>query len=276
MNTIDRQYEVLLADVLKHGVEKKDRTGVGRCPSSDAASLRLEQRFPRITTKFVPMKAVKRANCCSFLSGYEDQVVEGSRYLSGMRADGTATSVLCTGTSGAVGPHQTGEASTRSVSGREPEGRPDFHRHIVSAWNVGDLDAMALAPCRVLFQFYVAGGRLSCQLYQRSADLFWGLAFNLASYSLLTHDRTTDRLRRRRIHLDGATATSTRTTWRLCENSSGRKPYPFPELHLKKAPSVFDYQMSDIYASAGQTPPCHQGPSGCIIEPIAERTSADC
>ena len=232
MNAIDRQYEVLLADVLKHGVEKKDRTGVGTL-SVFGRQIRYDLRngFPRITTKFVPMKAVK-GELLWFLSGDTN--------IKWLKDHGITIWDEWADADGNLGPvygHQWRSWPAPDGKGIDQiyevveslKADPDSRRHIVSAWNVGDLDAMALAPCHVLFQFYVAGGRLSCQLYQRSADLFLGVPFNIASYSLLTHMNHVAAVR----------------------EQLRREPYPFPELSLKKAPSIFDYQMSDIYASAG-------------------------
>ena len=108
-------------------------------------------------------------------------------------ADATATSARSTATSGAPGRPPTARTSTRSPrSSQQIRDNPDSRRHIVSAWNVADIPDMALAPCHTMFQFYVAPqddgpGRLSCQLYQRSADVFLGVPFNIASYALLTH-----------------------------------------------------------------------------------------
>jgi thymidylate synthase len=118
---------------------------------------------------------------------------------------------------------------------------------VVSAWNVGDLDAMALAPCHVLFQFYVAEGRLSCQLYQRSADLFLGVPFNIASYALLTH------MVAAQAGLAVGDFIWTGGDCHIYDNhvaqvreQLSREPYPFPSLTLAPAPSLFDYTFEDI------------------------------
>lgn len=255
MNTIDRQYEVLLADVLKHGVEKKDRTGVGTL-SVFGRQLRydLNSGFPRITTKFVPMKAVK-GELLWFLSGETN--------IKWLRDNGISIWDEWADADGNLGPVY----GYQWRSWPAPDGKgidqiyevveslkadPDSRRHIVSAWNVGDLDAMALAPCHVLFQFYVAGGRLSCQLYQRSADLFLGVPFNIASYSLLTH------MIAQQTGYDVGEFVWTGGDCHIYANhvdqvreQLAREPYPFPRLRLRKAPSLFEYSMEDIDASEG-------------------------
>ena len=237
MNTIDRQYEVLLADVLKHGVEKKDRTGVGTL-SVFGRQLRydLNSGFPRITTKFVPMKAVK-GELLWFLSGETN--------IKWLRDNGISIWDEWADADGNLGPVY----GYQWRSWPAPDGKgidqiyevveslkadPDSRRHIVSAWNVGDLDAMALAPCHVLFQFYVAGGRLSCQLYQRSADLFLGVPFNIASYSLLTH------MIAQQTGYDVGEFVWTGGDCHIYANhvdqvreQLAREPYPFPRLRLR-------------------------------------------
>ena len=124
---------------------------------------------------------------------------------------------------------------------------PDSRRIIVSAWNVGELEAMALQPCHALFQFFVAGGRLSCQLYQRSADVFLGVPFNIASYALLTH------MIAQQCELQPGDFVWTGGDCHLYVNhfeqaatQLARTPYPLPRLALRRAPSLFDYQYEDF------------------------------
>ena len=130
---------------------------------------------------------------------------------------------------------------------REIRSNPDSRRLVVSAWNVADLDAMALQPCHALFQFYVADGKLSCQLYQRSADLFLGVPFNIASYALLTHmvAQQTGLEVGEFIWTGGDCHIYDNHVSQVTEQLS-RDPYPFPRLSLTKAPSIFDYAMEDI------------------------------
>ena len=184
-----RSYLDLMKHVLEHGARKNDRTGTGTL-SIFGAQLRFDlgAGFPLLTTKRVHLKSILH-ELLWFLKG--DTNV---KYL---RDHGVTIWDEWADARGELGP----------VYGRQwrswpaPDGRhidqmsqlieqirknPDSRRLIVSAWNVGELDRMALLPCHALFQFYAAGGRLSCQLYQRSADLFLGVPFNIASYALLT------------------------------------------------------------------------------------------
>jgi thymidylate synthase len=118
---------------------------------------------------------------------------------------------------------------------------------MVSAWNVAELDAMALPPCHALFQFYVAQGRLSCQLYQRSADLFLGVPFNIASYALLTH------LVAQQVGLGVGDFIWTGGDCHIYDNhvsqvteQLSRAPYPFPRIEIDRAPSLFEYRYEDL------------------------------
>jgi len=184
-----RQYLDLLALVRDTGLRKPDRTGTGtRSLFGRQIRFDLAAGFPIVTTKKVHVKSVIH-ELLWFLQGSTNV-----RYLN---EHGVTIWDEWAGPDGELGP----------VYGRQwrswptPDGRhvdqisnlvaglkrdPDSRRHIVSAWNVGELDGMALPPCHCLFQFYVGEGRLSCQLYQRSADLFLGVPFNIASYALLT------------------------------------------------------------------------------------------
>jgi thymidylate synthase len=138
---------------------------------------------------------------------------------------------------------------------------PDSRRIIVSAWNVAELDAMALAPCHAFFQFYVADGRLSCQLYQRSADLFLGVPFNIASYALLTH------MVAQQVGLDGGDFLWTGGDCHIYDNhveqvteQLTRAPYPLPRLELRRAPSLFDYTFEDVQVVGYQHHPAIKAP----------------
>jgi len=185
-----RQYLDLLDHVMRDGAEKADRTGTGT-RSMFGAQLRFDLRegFPLVTTKKLHLRSIVH-ELLWFLAG--DTNV---RYLREHRVgiwDEWAD------TDGELGPVYGKQwRSWEAPDGRtidqiqwlldEIRRNPDSRRLIVSAWNVADLPKMALMPCHALFQFYVADGRLSCQLYQRSADLFLGVPFNIASYALLTH-----------------------------------------------------------------------------------------
>ncbi len=183
-------YLNLLKEVLDNGFTKSDRTGTGtRSIFGYQMRFNLAEGFPLLTTKKLHFHSIVH-ELLWFLSGntnvrylQENNVriwnewadadgnlgpVYGSQWRSWGTPDG-----------GAIDQISQVVASIRN--------NPDSRRHIVSAWNVGDLDKMALPPCHILFQFYVADGKLSCQLYQRSADIFLGVPFNIASYALLTH-----------------------------------------------------------------------------------------
>ncbi len=185
-----RQYLELLDDVLANGTRKGDRTGTGTL-SVFGRQLRfdLTEGFPAVTTKKLHLKSVV---------GELIWFLQGSTNVRWLQEHGISIWDEWADADGELGPvygHQW-------RSWPAPDGRhidqiakvldsirtnPDSRRHVVSAWNVAEVDDMALPPCHTMFQFYVADGRLSCQLYQRSADLFLGVPFNIASYALLTH-----------------------------------------------------------------------------------------
>ncbi|HJQ63953.1 MAG TPA: thymidylate synthase [Burkholderiales bacterium] len=184
-----RQYLDLMQHVLEHGAHKADRTGTGTL-SVFGAQLRfdLSSGFPLLTTKKVHVKSIIH-ELLWFLKG--DTNV---KYL---RDNGVTIWDEWADAEGDLGPVYGYQwRSWPAADGRHIDQigqvleqlrkNPDSRRLIVSAWNVGDLDRMALMPCHAFFQFYVANGRLSCQMYQRSADLFLGVPFNIASYALLT------------------------------------------------------------------------------------------
>lgn len=184
-----RQYLELLDHVLENGTRKPDRTGTGTI-SVFGYQMRfnLEEGFPLLTTKKLHLKSIIH-ELLWFISG--DTNV---RYL---RENGVKIWDEWADESGNLGPvygYQwrswpgAGGKKIDQLSNviRSIREAPDSRRHIVSAWNVGEIDKMALPPCHILFQFYVAGGKLSCQLYQRSCDIFLGVPFNIASYALLT------------------------------------------------------------------------------------------
>ncbi len=183
-----RPYLDLLRQILDRGVEKADRTGTGTL-SIFGHQMRfdLRQGFPLVTTKRLHLKSIVH-ELVWFLSG--------STNVAYLRANGVTIWDEWADAAGELGPvygHQWrawpardgGEIDqiARLVEGLKRN--PDSRRHIVSAWNPSELDRMALPPCHALFQFYVARGELSCQLYQRSADVFLGVPFNIASYALL-------------------------------------------------------------------------------------------
>ena len=183
------QYIDLLSHVMEHGAEKKDRTGTGTI-STFGYQMRfdLSENFPLMTTKKLHLKSIIH-ELLWFLSGNTN-----IRYL---QENGVKIWNEWADSNGNLGPVYGYQwRSWPSSDGRHIDQisavvrllkeNPDSRRHIVNAWNVGEIEKMALPPCHILFQFYVADGRLSCQLYQRSADIFLGVPFNIASYALLT------------------------------------------------------------------------------------------
>ncbi len=184
-----KTYLDLLSHVLDHGARKSDRTGTGTL-SVFGYQMRfdLRERFPLLTTKKIHTKSVIH-ELLWFL--------QGSTNVAYLREHGVTIWDEWADARGELGPvygHQWRSWPTPSgghIDQMEQvlaqlRSNPDSRRLVVSAWNVADIPAMALAPCHALFQFYVAEGRLSCQLYQRSADIFLGVPFNIASYALLT------------------------------------------------------------------------------------------
>lgn len=183
------QYLNLLDHILKNGVRKDDRTGTGTI-SVFGYQMRfdLQEGFPLLTTKKLHLKSIIH-ELLWFLKG-ETNI----RYLN---ENGVSIWDEWADANGELGPVYGYQwRSWPTADGRHIDqisrvveslkNNPDSRRHIVSAWNVGEIEHMALPPCHVLFQFYVANGKLSCQLYQRSADVFLGVPFNIASYALLT------------------------------------------------------------------------------------------
>ena len=198
MNNVDKQYLELCKHILENGVEKSDRTGTGTLSTFGyQMRINLAEGFPLLTTKKLHWPSIAH-ELLWFLSGDTN-----TKYL---RENGVRIWDEWSDERGNLGPvygkqwrmwenpvYEYGiyvaDDAIDQISQVIEQIRmnPDSRRLIVNAWNVGELDEMALPPCHLLFQFYVADGKLSCQLYQRSADVFLGLPFNIASYSLLTH-----------------------------------------------------------------------------------------
>jgi thymidylate synthase len=184
-----RQYLDLMRHVLEHGHEKSDRTGTGtRSVFGYQMRFDLGQGFPMLTTKKLHLKSIIH-ELLWFL--------QGNTNIGYLKQSGVKIWDEWADENGDLGPvygHQWrhwpgrdgGEIDQIQNLLTSLRNNPDSRRHIVTAWNPADVDRMALPPCHALFQFYVAGGKLSCQLYQRSADIFLGVPFNIASYALLT------------------------------------------------------------------------------------------
>ena len=185
-----KQYLDLLRHVLEHGTEKADRTGTGtRSVFGWQMRFALDQGFPLVTTKKLHLRSIIH-ELLWFL--------QGSTNIAYLKDNKVGIWDEWANADGELGPVYGKQwRSWEGADGRtidqiawligEIRRNPDSRRLIVSAWNVADLPRMALMPCHTLFQFYVADGKLSCQLYQRSGDIFLGVPFNIASYALLTH-----------------------------------------------------------------------------------------
>jgi thymidylate synthase len=189
MNAEEQQYLDLLAEVLEHGARKSDRTGTGTLSVfGRQLRFRLHPHFPLLTTKKLHLKSII----------YELLwFLRGDTNVKWLQERGVSIWDEWADAAGELGPvygyqwrhwrtPQGGEIDQIAAVIESLRTKPDSRRHIVSAWNPADVERMALPPCHALFQFYAADGRLSCQMYQRSADLFLGVPFNIASYALLT------------------------------------------------------------------------------------------
>ena len=244
------QYEDLLRRVLEKGTAKSDRTGTGTL-SVFGHQMRfdLSEGFPLVTTKRVHLRSIVH-ELLWFLRGDSN--------VSWLREHGVTIWDEWADAEGELGPvygvqwrsWPTPDGGSVDQIAQLVQGireDPDSRRHIVSAWNVAEIPQMALAPCHAFFQFYVADGRLSCQLYQRSADLFLGVQFNVASYALLTHmvAQQTDLEVGDFIWTGGDCHIYTNHLDQVREQLT-RTPYPFPQLRLHRAPSVFGYAYEDV------------------------------
>jgi len=259
-----KEYTNYLKHILEHGTQKVDRTGIGTI-SVFGYQMRfpLSKGFPLVTTKMLHIKSIVH-ELLWFLSG--DTNV---RYL---QENGVRIWNEWADEQGNLGPvygkqwraWQT--ADGRAVDQiseliRQIKTNPDSRRLIVNAWNVGELDKMALPPCHLLFQFYVAEGKLSCQLYQRSADSFLGVPFNIASYSLLTC------MVAQQCDLEPGDFVWTGGDCHIYSNhleqvklQLSRTPYPLPKLHIKRRPlSIFDYQYDDFEITGYEAHPHIKG-----------------
>jgi len=246
-----RQYHDLMRLVRDHGARKADRTGTGTL-SVFGHQMRFDLRegFPLVTTKKVHLKSVVH-ELLWFLRGDTN-----TAYL---REHGVSIWDEWADPQGELGPvygkqwrswpaPDGGSIDQIAETVRLLRTQPDSRRIIVSAWNVGELSKMALMPCHAFFQFYVAEGRLSCQLYQRSADIFLGVPFNIASYALLTH------MLAQQCDLGvgdfvwtGGDCHLYLTHLEQVETQLARAPRPLPQLVIRRRPpSIFDYAFEDF------------------------------
>ncbi|MBT8401029.1 MAG: thymidylate synthase [Rhodothermia bacterium] len=246
-----RQYLDYLQNILDHGVTKHDRTGTGtRSVFGSQMRFDLSEGFPVVTTKKLHLRSIVH-ELLWFLSGDTN--------VGYLHENGVTIWDEWADEEGELGP-------VYGKQWRRWEGRdgtvydqmsraldlirtnPDSRRIIVSAWKVDEIEEMALPPCHMLFQFYVAEGRLSCQLYQRSVDSFLGLPFNIASYALLTH------MVAQQTDLDVGDFVFTGGDCHIYSNhleqvdlQLTREPLPLPRLHIKRRPaSLFDYRFDDF------------------------------
>ena len=246
-----RQYLDLLRHVLEHGTEKADRTGTGtRSVFGWQMRFDLAQGFPLVTTKKLHLKSIVH-ELIWFLRGETN-----TRYL---KENGVSIWDEWADENGELGPVYGKQwRSWPCADGRvvdqmswvvdEIRRNPDSRRLIVSAWNVADLARMALQPCHTMFQFYVAGGRLSCQLYQRSADIFLGVPFNIASYALLTQmvAQVTGLKPGDFVHTLGDAHVYSNHCEQAREQLS-REPRALPKLVLNPdVRSLFDFRYEDV------------------------------
>lgn len=250
-NAVSTPYEDLLRDVLAEGTHKSDRTGTGTT-SVFGRQIRfdLSQGFPLITTKRVHFKSI----------AYELLwFLRGDSNVGWLKENGVTIWDEWADASGDLGPvygvqwrswptPDGGHIDQLSDVIEQIRQSPDSRRLIVSAWNPADIPDMALAPCHALFQFYVADGKLSCQLYQRSADMFLGVPFNIASYALLTM------MIAQQVGLEPGDFVWTGGDCHVYDNHReqvqeqlSRDAYPYPTLRFARRPeSIFDYRYEDF------------------------------
>jgi thymidylate synthase len=246
-----RPYLELLGDVRAAGARKGDRTGTGtRSVFGRQMRFDLAQGFPLVTTKKIHLRSVV----------YELLwLLRGDTNIAYLREHGITIWDEWADSAGELGPvygkqwraWPAAEGSTIdqiALAVNALRNNPNSRRIMVSAWNVGELAHMALPPCHVMFQLYVAEGRVSCQMYQRSADLFLGVPFNIASYALLTHmfAQQCD-LEPGEFIWTGGDCHLYVNHFEQADEQLARAPYPLPRLLLRRRPpTMFDYQYEDF------------------------------
>lgn len=260
-----QQYLDLMRDILEHGTRKSDRTGTGTLSVfGRQMHFDLSQGFPLVTTKKLHLRSIIY-ELLWFLNGDTN-----IKYLND---HGVTIWDEWADERGELGPVYGSQwRSWPAPDGRhidqiaqvlkQIKEKPDSRRHMVTAWNPAEVDKMALPPCHALFQFYVADGRLSCQLYQRSADYFLGVPFNIASYALLTH------MVAQQCDLQPGTFVWTGGDVHLYLNhleqaqvQLSRTPYPLPQLVIKRRPAtLFEYQFEDFEILNYQSHPSIKAP----------------
>ncbi len=260
-----RTYLDLLRRVLDEGTRKQDRTGVGTL-SLFGAQLRFDLRagFPLVTTKKLHLRSIVH-ELLWFL--------RGDTHLRYLHEQGVTIWDEWADANGDLGPIYGQQwRNWEATDGRRIDQLanavellrrdPDSRRIVVSAWNVGELERMRLLPCHVLFQFYVADGELSCQLYQRSADLFLGVPFNIASYALLTHlvAQQTD-LAVGEFIWTGGDCHLYLNHLEQARTQLDREPHPPPRLAIRRRPeTLFEYRYEDFEIIGYQAHPAIRAP----------------
>ncbi|MCC3290222.1 MULTISPECIES: thymidylate synthase [unclassified Arthrobacter] len=249
--SIPTPYEDLLRDVMANGTQKSDRTGTGtRSVFGRQMRFDLSESFPLITTKRVHFKSVA-LELLWFLRGDSN--------VRWLQEQGVSIWDEWADEDGELGPvygvqwrsWPTPDGGHIDQIAKLVEGirkNPDSRRHIVTAWNPAEVENMALPPCHALFQFYVADGKLSCQLYQRSADTFLGVPFNIASYALLTL------MVAQQTGLEPGEFVWSGGDVHIYDNhvdqvrkQLSREPFPYPKLRIRRTPeSIFDYTLEDF------------------------------
>ncbi|MDL5047127.1 thymidylate synthase [Oscillatoria amoena NRMC-F 0135] len=246
-----KQYLEVMRDILENGAKKTDRTGTGtRSVFGRQLRFNLQEGFPLVTTKKLHLRSII-IELLWFLKGDTN-----IKFLHDHNVTIWDEWADDKGDLGPVYGHQwrswpaPGDQTIDQISKvlEQIKTKPDSRRHIVTAWNPAEVDKMALPPCHALFQFYVADGKLSCQLYQRSADYFLGVPFNIASYALLTHmfAQQCDLIPGDFVWTGGDVHLYTNHIEQAHVQLS-RDPFPLPQLAIRRKPaSIFEYQFEDF------------------------------
>jgi thymidylate synthase len=245
-----QQYLDFLTRITTQGVEKDDRTGTGtRSVFGHQMRFDLQAGFPLVTTKRLHLRSIIH-ELLWFLKGDTNTkyLTDNGVTIWNEWADEAGDLGPVYGKQWRAWPTTTGPVDQISELVETIRTNPDSRRMIVSAWNVGELSNMALPPCHLLTQFYVAAGKLSCQLYQRSADAFLGVPFNIASYSLLTHMLAQQcDLQVGDFIWSGGDCHIYSNHREQVKTQCSRQPLPLPQLHLKRKPaSILAYEFDDF------------------------------
>lgn len=260
-----QQYHHLLQHILDHGTDKADRTGTGtRSVFGYQMRFDLSEGFPLVTTKKVHLKSIIHELLW---------FIKGETNIAYLKEHGVSIWDEWADADGNLGPVYGKQWRSWQGAGGETidqlswvieeiKRNPDSRRLIVSAWNVADLPKMALMPCHNMFQFYVANGKLSCQLYQRSADVFLGVPFNIASYALLTLmvAQVTGLQPGDFVHSFGDVHLYS-NHFEQARLQLSRTPYPLPHMHMNPAvQSIFDFRYEDFELQHYQCHPAIKAP----------------